>query len=479
MTKRFGIVAASQLPLHYLLAAKSWSPLHYLLRMSHEELNPYHRLLGRILIAFFSAHAIFYINFYIQSDLLHRFRSQTVILGLIAIGTFVLIGTSSLQWLRDKSYLLFFILHVTLSMFLLPILWFHVTHLRVYVVEAALVYILMIAQRRISQTPTLASLSLLPSSGKAHGLLEISFPLPRSKLRNYKPGHHIYLGLPPDMPRKPWEKLRFNPFTIASSSAINNSNNNALSASATTQPTTGNAKTHTSSLLIRPMRSSTAVLASIAESSKNQPTPVLIEGPYGSTSYFPDLSSSRFSRILLVAGGVGATFTLPIYRDLLVRRNGHGVRFVWSVRGQEEAAWALDSFLNDESEAVIDIHLTTDTSPSTIPSLHNQTPQPTLPNTSMSTNDEDNTIELEERTALLSHSQDDEGKPNPPKLNPGRPDLCAIVKEVFEDDEEGEGGKIAVLICGPGGMGKVLRAEVGKWVKQGRDVFWHAEQFGW
>lgn len=197
MTKRFGIVAASQLPLHYLLAAKSWSPLHFLLRMSHEELNPYHRLLGRILIAFFSAHAIFYINFYIQSDLLHRFRSQTVILGLIAIGTFVLIGTSSLQWLRDKSYFLFFILHVTLSVFLLPILWFHVTHLRIYIVEAALVYILIIAQRNFSQTPTLATLSLLPSSnGKAHGLLEISFPLPRSKLRSYKPGHHIYLGLP-------------------------------------------------------------------------------------------------------------------------------------------------------------------------------------------------------------------------------------------------------------------------------------------
>lgn len=450
LTKRCGIVAASQLPLHYLLAAKSWSPIHYLTRMSHEELNPYHRLLGRIIIALFSAHAALYANFYIQSNLLHRFGSQTVILGLTAITIFILLGTSSLAKLRNYSYLLFFTLHVALSILILPILWFHVIHLRIYIIESALIYALLIAQRNLSQTPTLATFSLIPSSSSSDALLSISFPFPRSKLRTYKPGQHIYLGLPPPSLTKPWEKLRLNPFTIASSSTT--------TTTASTEPTTPNANPPTLTLLIRPLRSSTARLAALALTSKAQPVPLLIEGPYGSAIYFPDFASPAFSRVLLVAGGVGATFALPIYMDLK-RRGGRGVSMVWAVKRKEEAKGLVE-----EGEGV-EIFVTG--------------------SGRGDEGEEDGAIELEERTGLLAGTPEEgviESDSAPPERKPnigfqtGRPDFRILVDEVFKSGGE---GKIAVLVCGPVGMGRLLRKEVGRWVEQGRAVFWHQEEFGW
>lgn len=57
-----------------------------------------------------------------------------------------------------------------------------------------------------------------------------------------------------------------------------------------------------------------------------------------------------------------------------------------------------------------------------------------------------------------------------------RPDLKAVVDERFGHDAY---ENVAVLVCGPRGMGKALRKEVGRWVKRGREVFWHEEGFGW
>ena len=469
MTKRFGIVAASQLPLHYLLAVKSWSPIQYLTRMSHEELNPYHRLLGRIIIAFFCAHAALYANFYIQSNLLHRFGSQTVILGLTAITTFLLLGTSSLAKIRDYSYLLFFVLHIVLSVIVLPVLWFHVSHLRIYIVESALIYILLIAQRKISQKPILATLSLHPLTSDSRPLVSISFPIPRSKLHTYKPGQHIYLSLPPTDLFKPWETLRFNPYTIASTSILPAAE--TLSTTASTEPTTPNTKTLTATLLIRPLRSATARLASLAQESNGKPVPVNVEGPYGSATYFPDFASSDFSRILLVAGGVGATFTLPIYRDLMVRRGGRGVKMVWAVRRVEEARALL------EDGNGVEVWVTGDRNVWRGRAIAEH----------RSSKSEPEEIELEERAGLLGGAEESDPQDDPTSaddrkdalsdVKQGRPSASAIADEVFESDFEG--GKVAVLVCGPAGMGRELRREVGRWVKRGRDVFWHEEEFSW
>lgn len=446
-------MAASQLPLHYLLAAKSWSPIQYLTRMSHEELNPYHRLLGRIVIAFFSVHASMYLNFFFQSSLLSkRIKDRDVILGLLSIVTFLLIGTTALSKIRTYSYRLFLTFHVFLSIFVLLTLFFHVSHLRIYIVESFAVYVLLILQRKISATLAFATISPLPSSS----LISVSFKSDTLAKRTYTPGQHIYLSLPATSDA-PLNNLRTNPFTIAN------------------LPVTDGYMR----LVIRPISGTTRLLAELAQNSYSRTTQVQIEGPYGAAPYFPDLMNS-YDRILLVAGGVGATFTLPIYRNLLrhARESNSGphVRFVWSVRNAGDAAWGIKYLQDDDEDAPLQ-------------GLEIYISGPTLQQETLSPGGEpaDESIELQERKELLQATGEDnseepstiESSANHITRHPGRPDLRKIVDDTFGTDNELQSAKVAVLVCGPVGMGSALRREVGRWVGKGRDVFWHNEEFGW
>jgi hypothetical protein len=57
-----------------------------------------------------------------------------------------------------------------------------------------------------------------------------------------------------------------------------------------------------------------------------------------------------------------------------------------------------------------------------------------------------------------------------------RPDLRKIVDGTFRHGNE---ERVAVLVCGPKQMARELREQVGRWVKKGRDVYFHDESFGW
>ena len=446
LTRRFGIVAASQLPLHYLLAAKSWSPIQYMTRMSHEELNPYHRLLGRILIAFFSVHAAMYLNFYIQLNLLlKRIQDRDVILGLLAITTFMVIGTTALAKIRTWNYRLFFYLHVVLSLSLLPILFFHVSHIRRYIIESAAIYLVLILQRNVSQTTAEATIELVPSTN----LLSISIPLTEPLAsKTYAQGQHIYIGLP-SLP----QKLRINPFSIANRDPHDDKKID---------------------IVARTLSGTTAILADYAV--KRKTTSLTLEGPYGAANHFPDLAS--YDQVLFVAGGVGATFTLPLYLDLLHRdargENIPNIRFVWSIRQDTDAGWGIKKLLE-----------VCDTLPESFSAYATQSDVDRLDSESAARQTQTGSeaeaidfIELQERERLLSDSSSPEGAASKAAktMQKGRPDFRAIVDEVFSSDG---GERVAVLVCGPSGMGTSVRREVTRWVRKGRDVFWHGEEFGW
>ncbi|KAL8852094.1 MAG: hypothetical protein Q9221_003024 [Calogaya cf. arnoldii] len=462
LTKRFGIIAASQLPLHYLLALKSsLSPISYLTSLSHEELNLYHRALGRIILLFLSLHASFYLNFFIQKSLLtKRIRDPDVILGLLAITTFLALGTSAFAWIRKKNYFLFFLIHVATSILLLPMLYFHVPHLRVYILESALIYVILIAQRNIStQTVPNAEITHLTNN-----LLSITIPLaPSSSLStttNIHPGQHIYLSLPSH------SKLRLNPFTIANLHRKD---------------------THIR-LIVRTLNGTTRLLSNHASSTPKTPPsspitttiPLKIEGPYGSASTFPNLST--YNRILLVAGGVGATFTMPIYRHLISQSQNidQAIRFIWAVKKVEDAKWGFE-YLDEKGMERVELYVS-----------NTSNNDSTLPDTPSKERDDDAEIELQEHARLLSQNTDPSSPPSssssqpfplPPfqTIHPHRPDLKSIINELFSTPDSSfcPPTKIAILVCGPAGMGSAVRKEVGVWVGRGREVWFHCEEFGW
>lgn len=440
LTKRFGIVAASQLPLHYLLAFKAWSPVQYLTRLSHEELNPYHRFLGRIIIAFFCLHASMYLNFFVQKGiLLKRIRDWDVILGLTAIATVLLIASTALAKVRTWNYRLFLNLHVILSVSLLPTLYLHVSHLRIYVLEAAALYVLLIIQRNISQASANATVKILPNTN----LLFITIPLNKTlSAKTFTPGQHIYLGFPSLS-----QKLRINPFSIANP-----------------HPQTDKQI----QLVARTLSGTTAILSTLAKGP--QPTPLLIEGPYGSSAKFPDFAN--YDRILFIAGGVGATFTLPIYIDILQRAaKGEpmpATRFVWTVRKEADAQWGIDQ-LHYQLGKLPDIELHVSLSQTQI------SPNARREHHSSRRGREDvGAIEMQQAqtpNGILNVSSESANI-----ARKGRPDLKTIVDHIFEHDSN---DRVAVLVCGPLGMGKSLRRQIWGWVQKAREVFWHNEEFGW
>ena len=433
MTKRFGIVAASQLPIHYLLAAKGWSPVQFLTKMSHEELNVYHRILGRIILGFFACHATLYLNFFLQKGLLSkRIKDWDVILGLTAISSAAVLFTSSLAKIRDYSYRVFFYLHVFLTIFLLPVLYFHVLHLRLYILEAVVIFGIIILQRNLAEARVSGTINRIPGTN----ILSIKVVVPSSsRFRNFAAGQHIYIGFPSLV-----EKLRKNPFTIASTPKVSKSQ---------------------IELYVRSLRGTTAMLEALIV--QPQPVPLTVEGPYGSSAKFPPIDD--YDRVLLVAGGIGATFTLPIYIRLLETMNANKVKFLWSVKTVEDAMWGLEAFKNDKGEEnnPIELYVTTMSSA-------NGTTQSQRRLKSGSTHMSGDGIELEDAndtSEALEHLRN--------VAKPGRPDLAAIVDDVFEENQS---ERVAILVCGPPGMGRNLRKEVGRWVIDHK-VFWHNEEFGW
>lgn len=440
ITKRFGVIAASQLPIHYMLSMKSlYSPLAFVFRSSHEQLNPWHRLSGRIIYCLLFLHAVWYLNFFIQAGVLYqRLTARVVIIGILAFAMINITATASLEPVRRWSYRVFFVLHLFIGVALMPLLFFHAKPLRVYVVEALALFVFDIICRHLDTVTGFSVISSVPHTK----LLQLRIPVPASKIARFKeaPGQHVYLSIPPES--TPAVKmspsihdLLYNPFTVAGVSDTD------------------------VTLVIRALHGpTTQAINTLAKLRKARP-PIKIEGPYGTVRRFPNLAS-KYDRILLIAGGVGATFTLPIYRDLRDQMGAEGksrdrLTFIWSMRSGAEALWAVgletpeyDSLEDDEN---VRIYITGS-------SLRDRTFAPA-----------DGSVELED----LQQAEEE-----PIKASGGmqRPNLGKIVDEAFR---EGSEERIAVLVCGPSGMAREVRRHAGLWVRRGRDVWFHDENFGW
>ena len=141
------------------------------------------------------------------------------------------------------------------------------------------------------------------------------------------------------------------------------------------------------------------------------------------------------------------------------------LRFVWAVRDLQHTEWAERGLLSNDTgseTAALDdqirIYVT----------------EGSASGGEIGSNGDADSIELQQVRKLNNKPLLERLGRNSVKR--GRPDLREIVDEVFEHDPT---DRVAVLFCGPAGMGASLRKEVGRWVASSRDVFWHNEQFGW
>lgn len=222
-----------------------------------------------------------------------------------------------------------------------------------------------------------------------------------------------------------------------------------------------NEKTNTVTLVARarsgPMTARLSSLASGTSSSSSSSDPVPqvslnIDGPYGATGKTAqDLLSAKVDRVLLFAGGVGATFALPIYQALLNDSNSSAVspkvKFIWAVRSASDATWASSlgakSIIDDDN---VELFLTGDMGVG-----HGSSEREGGQSGGLELND------------LRRQSKK-------------RPDVKKIVDDAFRRNNQ---GSVAVMVCGPAEMAKGVRDAVRPWVMLGRRVHWHNEAFGW
>ncbi|KAJ2976028.1 hypothetical protein NUW58_g8193 [Xylaria curta] len=441
LTRRFGIVGVSQFPVQYLLSLKSLNPFALALRSSHEEVNRWHRVLGRVIYVFVTLHATFYLNYYYQNNLLgEKITSLVPVLGFTLIIAMHLLYGTALSVVRKHSYRIFFITHLLVALAIPPAIYFHAHHASWYVWESLAVFLIDIAKRKFDTTVADTKVELIPGTD----LIKLVGSIPESSIDRFakNPGTHIYLSIPaasrPE--RNPIAaahlvfEFSFNPFSVA---AVNES-----SAEVTLV-----ARQHDG-----PMTSALAKLAGNA-SINGAKVKLALDGPYGCAKRFPNLAGAEFDRILLVAGGVGATFTLPLYRWILTENPAARVQMVWTVRNANDATWPVDAegkSLTDDDNIQLFV---------------------TGGNIEGAGGD----------VRLSGDSEDVELAPFPrgqgrSRQGGQRPNMQRIVDDFFRQGVE---ERVAVLVCGPEAMARELRANVGVWVKKDRYVWWHNESFAW
>ena len=435
LTKAFGHVAVSQLPLHYLLSMKApTSPITLATGLTHERLNAYHRLFGRIIHGLLGTHAILYIRFFILNDLMaKRIQDRDVRLGLIAFWLFNFLGLLAIPPIRKHVYhKIFYRSHVVISALVLPVLFFHVPYSRRYVAQAAVFWVANGYLRKSSSTKTTVACQGI----KGTDLIRVTLhPENSSWITTWTPGEHVYLNQAGIGPK--------NPFTIVSVSAIDASEHIEL--------------------IVRHLGGrQTDALATLA--SDKSKTTMTLEGPYGEASkYMPSLlqNPKTGGQFLLIAGGIGATYTLPIYLALLKSQGDlHGLRMIWFVKSYSDAAWGLEALRNASQTVSVDIYVT----------------QPSQTDTEQRPDTKGITINhigsrpvlsliLDPIMNLRSDSTNGGDLFGSRSLDPRR------MKRNYE--------KVTVFLCGPPGLASGVRKEVGKHATgYGREVAWYEEQFG-
>jgi NAD(P)H-flavin reductase len=441
LTKRLGIVATSQMPIQYLLALKAINPFAFVLRSSHEHINRYHRVLGRIIYFLLTLHAILYNIFFIESGIwFKRFFAPIVFAGVAGFIVMHALNGTAMVRVRQQSYRIFFIVHLLGAFAIPPLIYYHATSSRFYIGEAIGVFVLDLAVRKMITITAPAVVEAIPGTS----LVKVTAIMPSHKIAKYaaRPGSHIYLNVPPasrpgtgqfSTPYLVFEFL-YNPFTVAST------NQEAGELTFVARTRTG------------PMTNRLHHLSSTTnDGASAEKVELNIEGPYGTIGKtFNDLITSGINRVLIVAGGVGASFAIPLYHAINAENSIAHVQLIWAIRSAGDATWASStptgkSILDDEQ---VQLFLTGDMGVA---------------------DDSDNAAGVEMNNMAQQTAR-------PAVRNNKRPDLQKIVDDTFRKSQQ---ENVAILVCGPTEMVRELRKSVTPWVMKGRNVWWHNESFGW
>jgi predicted ferric reductase len=353
---RTGFVNICQLPLIFLLSGRQ-NIIGYLVGMSYDQLNLFHRWIARTLWLTATIHMGFWFRSwgrygYIAHQLLNDELTKR---GFAAWCILTFIVFTSAAPIRSLGYEFFVLQHLVTFVGFTVAVWLHAPdEVKVWVWIA----IGLLAFDRVARYAwaTYANLSIFHRSRDSKHPIwanQASFtPLPGNVTRitienpvvRWQPGQHVFLTCHSIAP------LQSHPFTIAS---IPDDNRMEFLVRAESGGT---------GRFFRYASKQHDVFGSVDAPPKPDRT-VFIDGPYGRTRPL-----RQFDSVILLAGGMGATFTIPCLRDIVAAWKtecqqppksrtrltaAKRIRFVWVIRSRAHLSWfesALQAVLADVEE---------------------------------------------------------------------------------------------------------------------------------
>ncbi|OAX36258.1 hypothetical protein K503DRAFT_315935 [Rhizopogon vinicolor AM-OR11-026] len=447
---RAGALAASQFPLITALGTKN-NAVSFITGISYDKLNYVHRMMSRVVFILLWVHA--------GSEVVLNAPFQPFLeepwlrCGMTAIGALTILIVVSLRPIRAQAYELFFYVHFVMVLTFLVCAYFHAQYdaLTYWIYPCFIIWGL----DRLIRVLRLVLFNFGFKSGSMDATVELlSDDCVRLRLRrpfyfHWAAGQTAYLIIP-SVSRLPFEA---HPFTIASIDSN-------LSGVLQEQKPQGQKTTQISiakhalgpstpfwkevAFFIDVRKGFTARLKEAAL--KGNTVKVFIDGPYGPS---PNLES--YDTSVLIAGGSGVSYTLPILLDIIERvRNGKSrcrrVVFVWSIRNADHIHCIDETLIRALQLAPpslsisIRIHVTG--APTTIEALlhsygldgditplddHHRSEIVVFPKGKAAERSQDSLLALESV-----------------KLQKGRPDLPAILR----DEVEMATGRMSVSVCG-------------------------------
>ncbi|KAK7723173.1 hypothetical protein SLS63_008946 [Diaporthe eres] len=501
IANRCGWVLSANFAVVVFLALKN-TPLAFLSAYSYERLNGLHQIAGYTSFVYLVLHAAMYTHYFLVNNRVEMLQTQSSIAGIVAGFAFLGVLFSAVI-IRRIWYEAFYVSHIIFFIVALICAAYHQPDLEDGLIIIFALIAAMWGTDRLLRTSRMwyravnneAMLEPLPNGGTKITLTK--------RPRGVVPGKHCFVWIP---------KIRLleaHPFTVVASEPME--------------------------FVVNSYDGFTRDLRKYALENPGIRLKASVDGPYGT---FPD--PLEYDKVILIAGGSGASFTFGLAVNLLERMGPESLKnitFIWAVRKHDNLSWFsqhLNTLRTHEHSPKVNVSLYVSTAPAhdsaeqrrgsvlitDIRQMHRVTTtssdeasdrSPSIPTGDHELNEKalkrgilttttkgkgHNTTSSDaekDRTGPASHQRmpSDESlattysaggssvaDDHRDVLKSGRPDTATLIREAVRSTPPNQ--RVLVAACGPNGLMRVVRDTTASLISgDGPGVELHCEQFGW
>ncbi|KAH7011950.1 ferric reductase NAD binding domain-containing protein [Ilyonectria destructans] len=461
VASRAGWMAISNTLIVTILALKN-TPLAAITIWSHERLNILHRVAGFATVTFVIIHGCSYAAVFGLQGRLSRLTELDEIFGIIAGFSFLCVGFAG-AIVRNWWYELFYYLHITFWMLGIVMVGLHQPE------PSRKILLLTCTAAGIWGLDRLIRLFRLVINGANNTVTLTPLPHGGTRLVFSKPPYgatlakHSFIWIPSI------RALQTHPFTIVATNPVE--------------------------FVVAAHDGFTRALHDSALQNPGVSLRASVEGPYGT---FPN--PREHDKIILVAGGSGASFTVGVALSVLEQSRNNdnkSIVFIWMIKHQSYLTWFSEhlEILKSDPRVSIHVYITRPPAPETLTKELSTASESSSRSTSTTSDPEKAPVSRlviplptlttdMEKTGLSTLVESpvsplDVAEPSDDfSITYRRPDVAALIKAGVEGVPSNQ--RVLVMGCGPQTLTTTVRDATSECIRtEGPTIELHCEQFGW